>query len=168
MTKFDLSRQRADELVAEYGRWLGIRDARLDAAGDRSFGGVGFHHEPGIQLLECRVFIEKAYAPDDPERIRENFRAVARTLADPTIGGMYERGGGQIVLDEAKRAFFLIYEFGLLDVGVLAFRAKLEELIDIGAHWTLRWFSQVARVTHGRAPRPHKFTRRPVPDTTDP
>ncbi len=163
----DLSRKRADELIADYGRWMGIRGAHLDPRGDRAFGGVGFHHEPGADQLQCRVLIEKAYAPNDPEHIRENFRAVARALADPTIGGMFERGGGQIILAEEKRSFFLVYDFELWNVNTLEFRAKIEELIDIGAHWTLRWFSQVARVTHGKAPRPHEFTRRPTVKVED-
>ncbi len=161
MAKTDLNRERADALVAVYGRWIGVRDAHLDEKGDRAFGGVGFHHALGDDVLQCRVLIEKGYALNDSENIREKFRAVARALADPTIGGMFERGGGRIVLDEEKRTFFLIYDFELGRVASLEFRAKVEDLIDIGAHWTLRWFSQVARVAHGVAPRPGQFTQRP-------
>ncbi len=143
-------REKANSLVAGYGKWLGVYDAELDQKNDRSFGGSGFHYDADTDMLRGRVFIEQAFLPGDPDGVKDNFRKVLKALNDPKIGGMFERGGGTFVLDEEKRMFFLVRDFPAAQMTQRALRLKMEKLLNVGATWSLHWFGRVARIAHGR------------------
>jgi hypothetical protein len=152
-------RDKANHLVASFGKWLGVYDAELDTNNDRSFGTVGFHYHPKRDTLEGRVHIEDAWLPNAKEESKNNFRKVAKALNDPAIGGMFERARGKFVLDEEKRMFFLVRRFKVAETTPRQLRIKMTKLMNVGATWTLHWFGRVARITHGFEPPPAE----PVP-----
>ena len=158
-------RARADALVASFGRAVGAHDARLDASGDVSFGEAGFHYDADRDALVGRVFVERAWAPDDAPAVKDNFRKVAAALEDPKVGGMYEKGGGRFVLDEGKRAFFLTKDFPIATTTEAGLRREMEVLLDLGAVWATRWLARVAAVAHGWEPPPaRRVTRADEPE----
>lgn len=152
-------REKANYLVASFGRWLGVYDAELDMENDRSFGECGFHYNPEKDSLRGRVYIDMAWEPDDPEPAKANFRKVAKALNDPKIGGKFERAGGKFVLDEEKRMFFLVKDFNVAETTPRALRVKMEKLMNVGATWSVDYLGRVARVAHGWEPPPDE----PVP-----
>lgn len=142
-------RDRAEVLVASFGKWLGVFGAELDRDDDRSFGEVGFHYNKKRDVLIARVYIDEAYMASDPAPVKENFRKVAAALNDPAIGGMFERGGGRFLLDEQQRKLFLIKELPVIGTTPRSLRTQMERLMNIGAAWSLGWLGRVARIAHG-------------------
>lgn len=147
-------REYADALVASFARTVGARGAKLDASGDVSFGECGFHFDAERGVLVGRVFVSHAGSASAPPEIKANFRKVAAALEDPAIGGMFEKGGGTFVLDEEKRIYFLTREFPVGRTTEGELRRAMEDLLDLGAVWTTRWFRRVAAVAHGWEPAP--------------
>jgi hypothetical protein len=160
-------RDRANQLMASYIRHEGIYDVALDPSGDASFGEFGFHHDPDKQALTGRVFVAKAWFPDDPPQIQDNFRKVGRALNDPDIGGMFENAGGYFILDETKRMYFLARDFPLDGTTPKDLHQGMEALRDVGATYTMRWFGRIARIAHGqRLPPARPVTREHDDDDT--
>jgi hypothetical protein len=143
-------RAQANELMASYARRVGVYDAELDAEGDVAFGEFGFHHHPDRDVLTGRVFVAKAWREGATPETEDAYRKVARALDDPQIGRMFEQGGGYFVLDETKRMYFLMKDFPLATTTPAELAEQMEELRDLGATWTVRWFGRVADIAHGR------------------
>jgi hypothetical protein len=137
--------------MASYVRHEGVYDVELDQKGDAAFGEFGFHHDPDKNALTGRVFVAKAWFPDDAPEIQDNYRKVGRALNDPAIGGMFEHGGGYFFLDEDKRMYFLARDFPLERTTPKDLRLGMDALRDLGAAYTTRWFKRIAEITHGRA-----------------
>jgi hypothetical protein len=149
-------REKANHLVATFGKQLGVYDAELDMENDRSFGEVGFHYDADKDVLRGRVYIEQAYEPDAPEDVKDRYREVGKALNNPKIGGMFERAGGRFVLDEEKRMYFLVRDFPALETTPRALRIRMEKLMNVGATWSLHWFRRVARIVNGVEPPPEE------------
>jgi len=145
---------RANELVGDFGGAMGASGARLDADLDRSFGEVGFHYDRGRDVLIGRVYVADARIKNRPQEVREKYREVARALNDPAIGGMFEQGGGHFVLDEDKEMYFLVRAFPVATTDSRVFRREMEDLMNLGATWTMRWFYRVTNIAHGEEPPP--------------
>lgn len=145
---------RANELVASYGRHVGVSGAELDGDKDRSFGSCGFHYDEGRDVLLGRAFVARAMIKTANEEGQDNYRRMQKALNDPTVGGMFEHGGAVFVLDEKKEAYFLVKEFQLATTTAAALRAEMDEMQNLAATWTVRWFARVAKIMHGheRAP----------------
>lgn len=146
--------QQANALVKMIGRDFGIRDARLDATNDCSFGECGFHFDDTSATLTIRVFIRDAFLQDAPPEERENTKKCYAALDDPKIGGMFEQGGGRFVVDEAKNALFLTKSHALDTISADEFKTDVEYLLELGAKWSLDWLMRVASVVHGWEPAP--------------
>lgn len=149
-------RDKANELVASHGRHVGVADATLDPSGDAAFGEFGFHHDSDKDALVARVFVAKAWPASSPPEDQEPYRKVGAALNDPQIGGMFEQGGGYFILDEEKRMYFLAKDLPLATTTAEGLRKEMDELLDLGATWTVRWFARVADITHGRAAPPQR------------
>ena len=157
--------EKANALVQAFGKRVGRSEAKLDHNNDCSFGGFGLSYNSEEGLLVGRVLIVGEYPSDVPPEIIENFNKVARALNNPEIGGMFESAGGYFVLDNQKRMFFLMKDYELTTVDADKLYTDMQDLIDLGAVWTIRWFSRVARITHGREAAPvKKVTRQDLAD----
>jgi hypothetical protein len=157
-------RDRAEALMQFYARKEGRYDAELDASGDISFGEFGFRHDPDKDALTGRVFVAKAWRDGAPEAQIDAYMKVGRGLNDPAIGGLFEQGGGYFHLDPDKRIYFLKKDFPLATTTREAVDEGMEELRDLAATWTTRWFGRVADITHGRALPPLRPVKRGDPD----
>jgi hypothetical protein len=152
--------------MQSYVRHEGIYDVALDPGGDASFGEFGFRHDPDKNALTGRVFVAKAWFADDPAGIQDNFRKVGRALNDPAIGGLFEHAGGYFILDETRRMYFLAKDFPL-GTPPRDLHQGMEELRDLAAAYTTRWFGRIARIAHGKAlPPARPVTREDDDDDT--
>ena len=138
---------KANALVENFGKYVGIDDATLDENNDRSFGEFGFHYHLEKELLVGRVFIAKMYLNTLTPKETENVYLVMKTLNDPKQGGMFENGGGYFLLE--KEMIFLVKEFPLTTITPQKLRKDMDNLINLGATWSMRWFSRVAGIAHG-------------------
>jgi hypothetical protein len=144
----------ANQLVASYGRHLGVSDARLDEQLDRSFGECGFHYDPQRDVLLGRVYVNRARIKSASPKGQKNYRDFVHALNDPAIGGMFERGGATFVLDEEKEILFLVREFPVGSTSAGQLRSDMDEIRDVSATWTTRWIRRVARILDDEEPRP--------------
>ncbi len=146
-------RERADALVAGFGRFLGVDDAQLDANGDRSFGEVGFRYDPASHSLIGRAYVAKLRLDTGGAQRRESVEKNLRALNDPAIGGMFERGGGHFIIDEqadrGRGMLFLAKAFPVATTRPRELRRDMEELMNLAATWTMHWVVRVARIAHG-------------------
>jgi len=140
-------RDKANALVVNFGKYVGIDDATLDENNDRSFGEFGFHYHLEKEVLVGRVFIAKMYLSTLTPKETKNVYLVMKTLNDPKQGGMFENGGGYFVLE--KEMIFLVKEFPLTTITHQELRKDMDNLINLGATWSMRWFSRVAGIAHG-------------------
>ncbi len=69
----------------------------------------------------------KVNTKDYPETLTA-VRQSAAGLNDPTIGGMYDRAGGQFMLDEQKQMFFLVRDFTLSQIDEATFTKQVDAL----------------------------------------
>lgn len=159
-------REEAQKLMASYARKQSIYSAEFDPSGDVAFGGFGFRHDSEKNALVGRVFIAKAWMIGDPPEYQDAYRTVARALNDPAVGGLFDQGGGYFRLDEDKRIYFLEKDFPLGKTTPADLEKGMEQLRDLGATWTMRWFARVADVAHGRAFPPAKPVKQDDPDDT--
>ncbi len=157
-------RERADALVTAYARHVGAGRRTLDAGGDVSFGSSGLHYDAARAVLTGRVFVNGASLRTAKPEGQANYRRMVGALNDPAIGGMFERGGGVFVLDEAREAYSLVVDFPVATTDRATLIARMETLQDIAAAWTTRWFFRVAKIMHGHEPAPTV----PVTRATDP
>ena len=67
---------------------------------------------------------------------------------------MFEHQDGYFVLDEVKRMIFLVEDFDVATTTARQLRDSMEDLLNLGATWSLHWLARVARITHGREPAP--------------
>ena len=156
-------REKANYLVNAMGKRVHVPDAQLGSSDDRSFGEFGFHYDANRDVLTGRVFIAKAYLDKNPT-ITENFRKSAAALNDPKIGGLFEHAGGYFVLDEKKQKFFLMKDFPVENITPSQLWERMEDLIDLGARWSIKWVGHVGRMAHGYEPPPtHPITRQNDP-----
>lgn len=139
---------RANELVASYGRHLGASGEQLDN-NDRAFGSCGFHYDTTRNVLVGRAFVARAMTKTADEKGRENYRRVEKALNDPKVGGMFERAGALFVLEEEKEAYFLMKEFPVATTTEAALSADMDEMQNVAAMWTMRWFFRVSMIAHG-------------------
>jgi hypothetical protein len=152
--------EKANTLVVEFGKRFGVANAKLDSNNDRSFGDFGFYYDSAKNLLIGRVLISKAFSSDDSPEIINNFRKVAVALNAAEIGGMFERGGGYFILDETKRMYFFVKEYDINVINHDILYQDMNNLIGLGATWTIRWFARVADITHGHELAPTKRVTR--------
>ena len=148
--------EQAQTLMQSYARKQSIYDAELDASGNVAFGDFGFRHDADKNALIGRVFVAKAWMLGDPPDYQDAYRTVARALNDPAVGGLFDQGGGYFRLDEDKRIYFLEKDFPLGKTTPADLEKGMEQLRNLGATWTMRWFARVADVAHGRAFPPAK------------
>lgn len=85
---------KANALVVNFGKHVGIDNAILDENYDRSFGEFGFHYDSDKNVLIGRVYITKADLNEATPEETESIYRVMKALNDPKVGGMFENGGG--------------------------------------------------------------------------
>jgi hypothetical protein len=142
-------RDKANALVVSFGKYVGINDATLNNNNDRSFGEFGFHYESEKNVLIGRVYITKADLNEATSEETESIYRVMKVLNDPKVGGMFENGGGYFMLNTEKQILFLVKEFPLTTITPQELCKDMENLINLGATWSMRWFSRVAGIAHG-------------------
>jgi len=147
-------REKANALVASFGKRVGKYDAALGPDDDVSFGECGFHYDRDRDELVGRVYVNRAFSRGATDETKDKHRRVAAALDDPKIGGMFEHGGGSFLLDEEKSAYFLVKRFPLATTTPNGLVSEMEDLLNIAAAWTTRWLSRVAGIVHGWEPAP--------------
>lgn len=146
---------KANELVEQFGRTKGVRGARLDAQNDRSFGECGFRYDPQLEVLAARVLLGKAFRAESTDESKDNVRKVVRALNDPAqLRNTFELSGGRIFLDENNRMLYLVKEFSIRSMTNSRFHKEMEDLLDLGATWQIRWLAWAGSIVHGNAPPP--------------
>ncbi len=131
----DNGRELANGLVRYFGARVGVRSARLNEHGDRSFGEFGFHFDPQNEILTARVFVADAYLRGDHAHPKQYF-----AILDTLNGLPRERAGGKFELDEGQEMFFLVRNFPVHEISPEVFGIEMERLINTGAKWTMEWF----------------------------
>ena len=156
-------RAKANHLVQAIGKRVHVSDAQLDSSDDCSFGEFGFHYDSQRDVLTGRVYITKADLDGGP-KILEAIQRVNAALDDPSKGGLFEHGGGHFFLDERKQKLFLVKDFPVEAATPNDLWTQMEDLIDLGARWSMKWFSHVAGIAHGwEQPPLHPVTRQNDP-----
>lgn len=151
---------RVNELVSSYSRRLGASGATLDRNNDCAFGSCGFRYDETHNVLIGRAFVAMAMIKTADEQGRVNYRRGEKALNDPRIGGMFERGGAVFVLDEEKEAYFLVKRFLVVATSETELCSEMDELQNLAATWTRRWFRRVALIMHGHEPSPSVLVTR--------
>lgn len=155
MSKSD-PRDQAAELARAWASSLGAPDRTLDAQNDLSLGETGVHFEPNSGLLCGRAWVNMARTSEAPAERLAAYRRMLTALNDPRIGGMYDRAGGQFVLDLQRQGFFLVRCFNVGRTERAEFVKHMSELQTVSGKWTLEWFLDVAMIMHGEEQAPSK------------
>jgi hypothetical protein len=151
---------KANALVQNFGKHVGVHDAILDKNNDRSFGGFGFYYDSKKDILIGRVYITKSDLSEATQEETESINRVMKALKNPKKGGMFDNGGGSFVLNIDKQILFLIKEYPLISTTSKKLRKDMDNLINLGATWSMRWFSRVAGIAHGWESAPTKKVTR--------
>lgn len=157
-------RARAEWLASGYARHVGAANRTLDGDGDLALGETGLRWDPAQDALVGRVFMQKAMLAGAPPAEKANLRRMVGVLNDPRVGGMYDRGGGEFVLDEPRDGYFLVRSFRVATTSRRQLAEGMERMAAVTGAWTVQWFSDVAMVMHGhQAPptRPVTLADRP-------
>lgn len=157
-------REGAQQLVERYARRIGATHRMLDAAGDISFGDVGFQYDAARDLLIGRVFVNHVLIDDAPPEELKNYRKVATALNDPKIGGMFDRGGGTFLLDETRQGIYLVRAFPVASTSSDALFDAMDALQIVAAIWTTKWLFRVTMIAHGNQSAPTAPVTRANPD----
>jgi hypothetical protein len=102
------------------------------------------------------------YWNDLTEEEKLNVNKVMEALKNPKIGGMYEKGDGYFHLEKntKKSILFLKKKYNFANIYYNDFESDVNNLLTLGAVWSMRWFSKVAGVAHGWEKAPtQKITR---------
>lgn len=120
-----------------------------------SYGGTAIEFDRATRKLVVRAFVSRTWWKTATDEQKENFRKTLKGLNDPKIGGMYERGGGYFVFDEAK-GYYLCRDFQVDQTTPKEFVAGVEFLRTVAARWTTEWMFEVAQAVHGHREPPDK------------
>ena len=143
----------AAHLVQALADSLGLIDAGRKFEDETAFAGMRISYRKNADLLKVDIFVAKTWWAGADKGVQENFRKVAAVLNDPKIGGMYPRGDGTFVFDEAN-GYYLTKEIVAVERSADAFVATIARQRTLATKWTTSWFAQVARIAHGRMPPP--------------
>ena len=142
--------ERAVALAQSWARHVGAPSRAFDASEDMAFGETGLAYDAAEDTLYGRVYVNMALVKGmDPEAIAVQRRMV-RALNDPEIGGMYDRGGGSFVLDEAREAWYLVRAFPVATTSPANLKTGMKRMQTVAATWTAKWFFDVAMIMHGK------------------
>lgn len=150
--------QPAIHLVQALAKRDGQPELAQNFDGKISYGGMAIEFDQKTNLLGVRVFVARTWWKTADDEQKENFRKTLKGLNDPKIGGMYERGGGYFLFNEAT-GFHLCRDFQVDQTTPKEFTAAVELLRTVAARWTTQWFFEVAQAVHGHRKPPEK----PVP-----
>ena len=145
---------RAAALVEAFSASMGVPDRRLDDRNDVSYGSVGLRYDPMTDSMAIRVYVNNVLIDDAPPEELGNYRRMVGFLNDPAVGGMYERAGGQFILDETAQAYFLVKTVPVSALTPALLEAEADRMQDVAAQWTTAWLGEVAMVMHGHQPPP--------------
>ena len=154
-------RVKANKLVASYGSRMGASGANLDVANDRSFGDLGFHYDQTRGVLTGRVFIMKLNSDLLTPELTAKAKTAMLELNSPRIVSLFERSGGHFAFDAKKDILFLEKDFSVVHTSSKQFREQMDELADVGAKWTFRWYKWAMEIIYGYVSPPNP----PVPVT---
>jgi hypothetical protein len=150
-------REKANILVNAYAHHISEGSRRLDGTDDCSFGDSGLHYDPKTNQLTLRLYLSKTDLDDpDPKFVSAIHRSAA-AMNDPHIGGMFDKGGGYIRLDEKKQMFFLEKAYSVEQFSVSDFLKDADNLSGLSGVWFMRWFKNVCKMAFGDEPPPDHF-----------
>lgn len=146
---------RANELVSAYAKSRGAKDAKLDAANRCALGEVSFRYDSAADVLTGRISLGKAFRAEADSQSKANVRKVVQALNDPAqLQGTFELAGGRIELDEAGRWLYLVKDFPVRGTAGAVLRREMDDLLDLGAKWRLRWLAWAGSIVHGHVGTP--------------
>lgn len=155
---------RANELVSHYGQTLGVKNAVLDTNLDRSFGESGLRYVPERDVLLARVSLGLAFRASSNEKSKSNVRKVVAAINDPEqLQHTFELAGSRIELNEANQTLYLVREIPVKGTTGSLLTRQMNELLNLGAKWQLRWLAWAGAIVHGHAKPPGE----PLPVTRE-
>lgn len=152
--------ERAKALVFAYSDHVGANGKVLDANNTVSYGDSGLQYDPERDVLIGRLYVNMARTEGASKERIGTYEEMLEALNDPVIGGMFEKGGGRFVLDEEREAWFLVKEFPVVSTSQAQLVKEMDELSDIAATWTTKWFLDVAMIMHSKEKAPSKLVTR--------
>lgn len=148
-------RVKANELVANYAQHIGASGVKLNPDGDTSVGELGFHYDPSRRLLTGRIFIMKLNSDLLSPEVATKAKSAMLELNSPELIPLFERAGGHFEFDASKDMLFLKKDFAIELTTSKQLREQMDELADVGAKWTFRWFKWAMQITYGYASPPN-------------
>jgi hypothetical protein len=156
-------RERANALVRAYARHRLVRGAKLDGEGKRDFGDFFFRYDADSQALTAAVFVA---TPTDLRTLAQQGVPEARlraALADPAIGGRFDRPAGARFEWVEVRGAPMLYLAQSWPVAALTPRLlhrEMETLLDFGVVWRHTRVFRVARIAAGKEAAPSRVVHR--------
>ena len=141
---------RASGLAQAWSRHVGVPDRDLGPTGDLSLGDTGLVYDATRNVLLGRVYVTMALTKGAADSEIATLRRMTGALNDPAIGGMYDRGGGHFVLDEAREGYYLTRSFPVPATTPQSLIHDMDRMREVAPTWTTRWFLDVAMVMHGK------------------
>lgn len=146
--------QSASRLVMEISRLRNLTPAPLGPDHQVAYGTLLFRYVPGPDRLVCAIMVAHngLWQSFGEERANAYLRTI-QALSDPSIGGMFDTGGGSWSFDKETGKSYLFVAFPLTADPVEVNRS-IDAMARVVPAWTTRWRLAVAEIVHGGKPVP--------------